>query len=39
VFDGGSVAGEMKMIWPEGADKVLELIGVTTLEDSMACVK
>ncbi|KAF2495738.1 GroES-like protein [Lophium mytilinum] len=39
VIDGGSVAEEVRKIWSEGADKVLELIGVTTLEDSMACVK
>jgi NADPH:quinone reductase-like Zn-dependent oxidoreductase len=39
VVDSGSVAEEVKKIWPEGADKVLELIGVTTLDDSMKCVK
>ncbi|ORY04291.1 chaperonin 10-like protein [Clohesyomyces aquaticus] len=39
VVDGGSVAEEVMKIWPEGADKVLELIGVTTLEDSMTATK
>ncbi|OCL10632.1 GroES-like protein [Glonium stellatum] len=38
VVDGGSVAEQVRKIWPAGADKVLELVGVTTLEDSLKCV-
>ena len=39
VIDNGSVAEEVRKIWPEGADKVLELVGTTSLLDSLACVK
>jgi NADPH:quinone reductase-like Zn-dependent oxidoreductase len=39
VIDSGAVADEVRKIWPGGADKVLELIGVTTLEDSMKSVR
>lgn len=39
IVDSGSVADEVKRIWPDGADKVLELIGVTTLDDSMKCAR
>lgn len=37
--DDGSVVGQVREAFPNGVDKVLELIGVTTLEDSMACVR
>ncbi|KAB8338777.1 hypothetical protein FH972_021722 [Carpinus fangiana] len=37
--DDGNLANEVRKTFPDGVDKVLELIGVTTLEDSMACVK
>ncbi|KAK9326599.1 chaperonin 10-like protein [Lipomyces starkeyi] len=39
VVDDGDIARNIRKIWPQGADKVLELIGVTTLEDSMKCAK
>ncbi|KAF2799447.1 zinc-binding oxidoreductase [Melanomma pulvis-pyrius CBS 109.77] len=39
IIDSGTVADGVRKIWPDGADKVLELIGVTTLDDSMQCVK
>ncbi|KAK9311551.1 hypothetical protein V1524DRAFT_442077 [Lipomyces starkeyi] len=39
VVDDGDIARKMRKIWPQGADKVLEMIGVTTLEDSMKCAK
>lgn len=39
VVDSGSVEKEVRKIWPDGADKVLELVGVTTLDDSMKCVR
>jgi NADPH:quinone reductase-like Zn-dependent oxidoreductase len=39
IVDSGSIAGQIRELYPNGVDKVLELIGVTTLEDSMACVR
>ncbi|MCJ1275508.1 hypothetical protein MMC21_003311 [Puttea exsequens] len=36
VVDHGSVKDEVRKIWPGGADKVLEMIGTTTLLDSLA---
>lgn len=39
VVDKGSVRDEVLKIWPEGADKVLELVGTTSLVDSLSCVK
>jgi NADPH:quinone reductase-like Zn-dependent oxidoreductase len=39
VVDSGSVAEDVRKIWPDGADKVLELIGVATLDDSMKCAR
>jgi NADPH:quinone reductase-like Zn-dependent oxidoreductase len=38
-IDGGSIAEKVKGVYPEGVDKVLELVGTTTLEDSMHCAK
>ena len=38
VIDNGTVAEKVREIWPEGADKVLELVGTTTLLDSLAAV-
>lgn len=38
VIDNGKVAEKVREIWPEGADKVLELVGTTTLLDSLAAV-
>lgn len=37
--DGGSIAEEVRKVWPDGVDKVLELVGVTTLEDSLKCTR
>lgn len=37
VIDGGEVAGEVRKLYPGGVDKVLELIGTTTLLDSLKC--
>jgi NADPH:quinone reductase-like Zn-dependent oxidoreductase len=39
IVDTGSIAGELKRRLPGGADKVLELIGTTTLRDSLRCAK
>src|SRR5580692_511377 len=38
-IDTGSIAAEVKERVPGGADKVLELIGTTTLKDSLRCAK
>ncbi|KAF2673420.1 Zn-dependent oxidoreductase [Microthyrium microscopicum] len=37
--DNGSIADDVKAATSGGVDKVLELIGVTTLEDSLKCAK
>ncbi|CAJ0551436.1 Ff.00g113660.m01.CDS01 [Fusarium sp. VM40] len=39
VVDTGNILGDVLEIWPEGADKVLELVGTKTLDDSLACAK
>ncbi|MCJ1399501.1 hypothetical protein MMC11_002703 [Xylographa trunciseda] len=38
-LDKGELATEFRKKFPEGADKVLELVGVTSLKDSLKCVK
>jgi NADPH:quinone reductase-like Zn-dependent oxidoreductase len=38
-IDTGSIAEQVKEVCPPGVDKVLELIGTTTLEDSLRCAK
>src|SRR6516165_6980576 len=38
-IDTGSIAAEVKEVCSGGVDKVLELIGTTTLADSLRCVK
>ena len=39
IVDTGTIAGEVHRKYPRGADKVLEMIGTTTLEDSLRCTK
>jgi NADPH:quinone reductase-like Zn-dependent oxidoreductase len=39
LVDSGVVADDLRRKHPEGADKVLELIGTTTLLDSLHCAK
>ncbi|KAF4631116.1 hypothetical protein G7Y89_g7016 [Cudoniella acicularis] len=39
LIDNGSIAEEARVRYPEGFDKVLELVGVTTLGDSLKTVK
>ena len=39
IVDTGSIAGEIQRKYPGGVDKVLEMIGTTTLEDSLHCAK
>jgi NADPH:quinone reductase-like Zn-dependent oxidoreductase len=38
-IDTGAIAQQVKEVFPSGADKVLELIGTTTLSDSLRCAK
>jgi NADPH:quinone reductase-like Zn-dependent oxidoreductase len=38
-IDTGSIAEQVKEVFPGGVDKVLELVGATTLDDSLRCVK
>jgi NADPH:quinone reductase-like Zn-dependent oxidoreductase len=38
-IDSGAIANQVKEVFPSGADKVLELIGTTTLADSLRCAK
>ncbi|KAH7086459.1 chaperonin 10-like protein [Paraphoma chrysanthemicola] len=35
--DTGSMTESLRNVWPGGADKVLELVGTTTLNDSLLC--
>ncbi len=37
--DGGSVAGAVRAIWPEGPDYVLDLVGARTAVDSLRLVR
>jgi NADPH:quinone reductase-like Zn-dependent oxidoreductase len=37
--DTGSIAGEVQRRYPGGVDKVLEMIGTTTLVDSLQCAR
>ena len=38
-IDSGVIAEQVREVYPRGADKVLELIGTTTLGDSLRCAK
>ncbi|KAE8441795.1 hypothetical protein EG329_004308 [Mollisiaceae sp. DMI_Dod_QoI] len=38
-IDNGSIVGDVKARHPEGFTKILELVGVTTLADSLNCAK
>ena len=38
-IDTGSLAQQVKEVCPGGVDKVLELVGTTTLKDSLRCAK
>jgi NADPH:quinone reductase-like Zn-dependent oxidoreductase len=38
-IDTGTLAADVKKVFPAGVDKVLELIGTTTLKDSLGCAK
>jgi NADPH:quinone reductase-like Zn-dependent oxidoreductase len=39
ITDDGSIAPAVRHLSPQGVDKVLELVGTTTLIDSLACVR
>jgi len=39
LIDSGAIASDLRKTYPNGLDKVLELIGTTTLLDSLRCVK
>ena len=39
LIDNGKLNEAMRAIYPEGVDKVLELIGTSTLHDSLLCLK
>lgn len=39
VIDSGAIASDIRALYPDGVDKVLELIGTTTLKDSLRCAK
>ena len=36
-IDSGEIAGDVRRVFPSGVDKVLELVGTTTLLDSLQC--
>jgi NADPH:quinone reductase-like Zn-dependent oxidoreductase len=38
-IDTGAIAEQVREVFPSGVDKVLELIGTTTLADSLRCAK
>ena len=38
-IDDGSIAGQVRQAIPDGFDKVLEMVGVTTLKDSLQCAR
>ena len=38
-IDTGTIARQVKEVFPRGVDKVLELVGTTTLADSLQCAK
>ena len=38
-IDNGVIAEQVKVVFPRGVDKVLELVGTTTLRDSLRCAK
>jgi len=38
IIDNGSVRDQVREIYPEGVNKVLELIGTRTLKDSLKCI-
>ncbi len=39
LIDNGKLSEAVRAIYPEGVDKVLELVGTSTLHDSLTCLK
>lgn len=39
LIDNGTLHEDVRTIYPEGIDKVLELVGTSTLRDSLTCLK
>lgn len=39
LIDDGQLTGQVRALFPEGVDKVLELVGTSTLQDSLGCLK
>lgn len=39
IADDGKISQNLRKLFPEGVDKVLELVGTATLKDSLHCVK
>ena len=39
LIDNGQLTEAVRAIYPEGVDKVLELVGTSTLQDSLSCLK
>jgi NADPH:quinone reductase-like Zn-dependent oxidoreductase len=39
LIDNGKVSPELRTLFPQGVNKVLELIGIKTLKDSLKCIK
>jgi NADPH:quinone reductase-like Zn-dependent oxidoreductase len=39
LLDHGALAERLRQDWPDGADKVLELVGTGTLADSLLCAR
>jgi len=39
VIDDGNINEQVRKIFPDGVDKVLELVGTRTLKDSLKCIK
>jgi len=39
IIDDGNINEQVKTLFPNGVDKVLELIGTRTLKDSLKCIK
>jgi NADPH2:quinone reductase len=39
LIDDGDIHTKLKSLYPQGVDKVLELVGITTLKDSLKCTR
>jgi len=39
IIDDGDVNSKLRQIYPQGVDKVLELVGIASLKDSIKCIR